>query len=339
MLCRPMTAAGFALPFGIWFLWQLFRDVAAIRPCATRGEAAATACLAAPLVLGLALLFVYNRAITGDGLLSPYQLYTDTYTPRHVYGFNNVVRGEARVGPRVMENYDRWAENLDASLGPAERKGARWRRAHAGRSDSIPLAMAGVIFLVAVLWRLETRWWLVAASVVSLHAVHVPYWFVGIMGWHYVFETAPAAALALRGDVARARRGLDCERSRRYAHLVGGAARLGRADQLDPVRPVLVGVARRRRCRRGGLRPAPLRGIPTDARSARHATAGARLDRGDPADRSLDYVVNDPQLDAPVLRGRFRRGQTDLAKVRAAFPDRALYLFEVKSGRLQQVTP
>src|SRR5271155_19137 len=36
---------------------------------------------------------------------------------------------------------------------------------------------------------------LIAASVVSLHVVHVPYWFVGIMGWHYVLETAPLLLL------------------------------------------------------------------------------------------------------------------------------------------------
>ncbi|HXY36387.1 MAG TPA: hypothetical protein VEI07_19275, partial [Planctomycetaceae bacterium] len=63
------------------------------------------------------------------------------------------------------------------------------------------------------------------------------------------------------------------------------------------------------------------------------------LIQGDPADRSIDYVVNDPQLDAPILRGRFRPGKTDLAKVRAAFPDRALFLFDVKSGRMRQLPP
>jgi hypothetical protein len=63
------------------------------------------------------------------------------------------------------------------------------------------------------------------------------------------------------------------------------------------------------------------------------------LIEGDPADRSLDYVVNDPQLDAPILRARYQPGKTDLAQVRTAFPDRTLYLFNVKSGRLQQLTP
>ncbi len=63
------------------------------------------------------------------------------------------------------------------------------------------------------------------------------------------------------------------------------------------------------------------------------------LINGDPADRSLDYVYNDPTLDAPLLRGRYRPGKTGPAAVRAAFPDRTLYLFDAKSGQLRQLTP
>jgi hypothetical protein len=63
------------------------------------------------------------------------------------------------------------------------------------------------------------------------------------------------------------------------------------------------------------------------------------LIQGDSADRSLDYVYNDPELNAAILRGRYRPGKTDLAAVRAAFPDRTLYLVDVKSGQVQQLTP
>jgi hypothetical protein len=166
MLCRPMTAAGFGLPFGLWFFWRLVR--LAVRSTAndagTSARLQSAAGLGGPIVLGLILLFFYNRAIPGNGLLSPYQLYTDTYTPRHVYGFNNVVRGEQRLGPRVMENYDRWAENLSPKLAvknEVERlaSSARWTL------GLIPLAMAGVVFLIAMFWRVELRWKLINASV------------------------------------------------------------------------------------------------------------------------------------------------------------------------------
>lgn len=338
MLCRPMTAAGFGLPFGIWFVWQLFRKSPRSAPAPLKVKLRATACLAAPLVLGLVLLFVYNRAITGDGLLSPYQLYTDTYTPRHVYGFNNVVRGEHRVGPRVMETYDRWAENLTPNLALRNEKE---RLASSARLTLglIPLAMAGVVFLIALLWRIELRWRLVAASVVSLHAVHVPYWFVGIMGWHYVLETAPLLLLLF----ALTSRELAAvwTASGRIVMPIWWAALLASAvvtnwipfdpfwsDSCVDSRVVEVAFAR--------LRYEGFQRMLDQLVTRRPALV---LIEADPADRSLDYVVNDPQLGAPILRARYRPGKTDLAQVRAAFPNRTLYFFDVKSGRLQQLTP
>src|SRR5690606_17738254 len=42
-------------------------------------------------------------------------------------------------------------------------------------------------------------WRLIGAAIVSLHLAHVPYWFEGIMGWHYVFESAPYWLLIFAG--------------------------------------------------------------------------------------------------------------------------------------------
>jgi hypothetical protein len=199
--------------------------------------------------------------------------------------------------------------------------------------------MAGVIFLVAVVWRLETRWWLVAASIVSLHAVHVPYWFVGIMGWHYVFETAPL--LLLLFAVTSRELAAAWTASGRVVMPIWWAALLASAVltnwiPFDPFWSTARADSGVEEVAFARLRYEGFQRMLDQLVTRRPALV---LIEADPADRSLDYVVNDPQLDAPVLRGRFRRGQTDLAKVRAAFPDRTLYLFEVKSGRLQQVTP
>jgi hypothetical protein len=62
------------------------------------------------------------------------------------------------------------------------------------------------------------------------------------------------------------------------------------------------------------------------------------LIKGDPDDRSIDYVYNDPDLSGPVLRGRYRQGQTNLARIRAAFPDRSIFFFDVKQNSLGDVT-
>ena len=66
-------------------------------------------------------MLVYHQSVTGSWKTSPYQLYTDIYTPRHVYGFNNVLRGEQLVGPKVIEAYDRWGEKPHPGTGCDER--------------------------------------------------------------------------------------------------------------------------------------------------------------------------------------------------------------------------
>ncbi len=334
MLCRPMTAAGFGLPFGIWMLVKLGRGLRQPTSDDGRRLLKSTLCLAAPLVAGLILLFFYNRAITGNGFLSPYQVYTDTYTPRHVYGFNNVVRGEQHVGPRVIDNYDRWAKNLTLELACANeverlQASARWTL------GIVPIALGAVIFLIAVCWTADLRWKLVAASVVSLHAVHVPYWFVGIMGWHYVFESAPLLlllfALTTRELFARWRATGRFVMPAWWGALVASAV-LTNWVAFDPFWSTSriesgveeVAFARLKYEAFGQVMD---RGIP-------HKPALVLI-KGDPDDRSIDYVYNNPDLRAPVLRGRYR-SDTDLAKVPAAFPNRTLYVFDVKSGRLQQ---
>jgi hypothetical protein len=340
MLCRPMTAAGFGLPFGLWFFWRLVR--LAVRSTAndagTSARLQSAACLGGPIVLGLILLFFYNRAITGNGLLSPYQLYTDTYTPRHVYGFNNVVRGEQRLGPRVMENYDRWAENLSPKLAvknEVERlaSSARWTL------GLIPLAMAGVVFLIAMFWRVELRWKLITASVVSLHAVHVPYWFVGIMGWHYVFETAPL--LLLLFAVTSRELAAVWTATGRIVMPIWWAALLASAVVTNwiPFDPFWSESRIDAGVQEVAFARLRYEGFQRTLDQLVNRRPALVLIEGDPADRSIDYVVNDPQLNGPILRGRYRPGKTNLAEVRAAFPDRTLYLFDVKSNRMSQLSP
>ena len=251
-----MTAAGFGLPFGVWFLWQLLQpDSLGAGKRSASGSPMAGGGLFGCAARGsvLALMFFYNRAITGDGLLSPYQLYNDTYTPRHVYGFNNVTRGERRVGPRVIGNLRSLGREPDTAPGTLKRTKNGWNPAR-WTLGPIPLAMAAVVFLIAVLWRTELRWKLIAASVVSLHVVHVPYWFVGIMGWHYVFETAPL--LLLLFAITSRRLVAMWSASGRVVMPIWWAALIASAVVTNwiAVRPVLVASADRRRRRGARLR-------------------------------------------------------------------------------------
>ena len=78
MLGRPMTAAGFALPWGIYLGWQLFMNSGGrLR----ERRMAVVGGLAIPLAMGFIALGILNQNITGSFFRSAYQEYTDTYTP------------------------------------------------------------------------------------------------------------------------------------------------------------------------------------------------------------------------------------------------------------------
>ena len=378
MLCRPMTAAGFAFPFGLWMAGWLVRPAGA----SWRVRSTVLAAMGLPLVAGFVVLLVQNHAITGDWRTSPYQQYTDIYTPRHVYGFNNVVRGEKRLGPKVLDNYDRWAENLTPALAARN----VFRRAVAGAQWTlglVPLVMSLVAFCGLTLHE-DPRWKWVAASVVSLHVAHIPYWFVGIMEWHYVFETAPLLLLitagatgsllrawrdegrtamgiwwgvvllaalataylsvdffvlsAVTGTVAviaavAAWRGL-LERRLVVAIAVLSAASLGSSLMWPaPFWPVS-------RLDAGVSQVAFSRNKYAAFRERVRQAAGERptlvLVVADPADRHIDYVTNERGLEETIVVGRYPP-DGDLERIRRAFPQRRIIVFDAASGALQTV--
>ena len=342
MLCRPMTAAGIGLPFGVWLFWWAARSgglwptKSGDTPLETTNSTRSSprliiVVMGLPILAGIAIQMAYNRSITGKLLESPYQLYTDVYTPRHVYGFNNVERGEQHLGPKVLDNYDRWAENLTLPL--AIRK-MGVRAVASGRWTLGLVPMAFVVVWIIWNWR---RWsgdfQLIVASIVSLHIVHLPYWFEGIMGWHYVFESAPLWAIALgvvTADFVR-----QC---RETGHTAlrwwwGGVLLTSLATAWLTVPPlwpgrVPVGLIELRYPRSKYAEVAELfhQRIPDRA---------IVFIRADDADRHIDYVYNTPRLDAMILRARAPQSEADLHKAIALFPDRKPWLFDASSGQLQ----
>jgi len=336
VLCRPMTAVGVALPFGVYLLWW------ARLQCKRR--LLALAAMGMPLVAAGIGLALYDRAITGSLWTTPYGLYTEIYTPRHVYGFNNVVRGEKHLGPRVIENYDRWAENLTPALAAenaARRLYASWR----WTLGLIPLtlALAGGLLL----WRrLPCGIWLILAAIVSLHAVHVPYWFIGIEDHHYVFESGPLWAVwtgvvsieALRAWRAVGHTALGCWWGTLLVAAVtmnfGATGLRGREGSgKDPAwsAPLEraendVAFARRKHGRFFALVAQQARQLPALV-----------LVEVDPADRHIDYVTNRPGLTDPILIGRFIPDRVPIAEVKRLFPDRHLYLYKVREDEWRRL--
>lgn len=328
MLCRPMTAAAVGLPFGIdvavWLIgWS--RGASA----SGRSPRAVVACLlgfGVPLGAGVGAMIAYHVAVTGVWWQSPYQLYTDLYTPRHVYGFDNVVRGEQHLGPKVLDVYDRWAENLTPELALRNLL-IRGLSSWIWTLDVVPLLMSLVI-VAGASRRMDSRWRLVLAAIGSLHVLHIPYWYVGIMGWHYVFESAllwclilGAATSAVFADWSvRGWRGLKTWWVAVLSVSVLGAYWMAIPEAGSPGKPRVAravnSLAYPRR-RHAELRDWVLRRIEPPAL--------VLLEQQETTASHLDLVVNTPGLDEPVLFGRQRAGM-DLAEIQQAFPGRAVYL-------------
>ena len=340
MLCRPMTAAGFALPFGIWLgvevLRACFLQKQKRRPSqSTSPVFPLVAGLAIPLGCGFIGLFFYNQSITGSGWKMPYQLYTDIYTPRHVYGFNNVIRGEQKLGPKVLDNYDKWAENLTPSLAARNVKN-RILASLQWTLGIIPLGLAGLIFLITE-WRQWSRWWLIFASIISLHVAHIPYWYDGIMHWHYVFETGPLWALIF----ARVTQTLF-----RIWHtidrplmcwlwtcltLVSVLTNLTAIPPFWSVSKLEIVV--------NNVAFSKFKHFQFQQMIHKHPQIkqpALVLVKHDPSDRHIDYIINAPQLDQAVLTGRDRPELYPPAELQRLFPDRKLYLFDVGQSRLSR---
>jgi hypothetical protein len=286
----------------------------------------------------MASLVWYSQAITGNWRVSPYQLYTDIYTPRHVFGFHNVERGARAQGdrelPKISRNYDAWAEDLTPRLAARN----VWTRTIASAQWTlgiVPLAMALAVF---VLYRGGDKpdTWLVPASIVSLHAVHVPYWYDGIMHWHYVFESAPLWLLLFGIATGRLVRGWEAAQR--------------------PWLPVWWGTVIGAACLTSHVGFAPFWGSRLEAAISEVRFARAQygafarmidqqvIDRPalvlvepDPADRHIDYVTNDPGLQNAVLFGRFDPETTDVGEVARSFPSRALYYYRVKDRLLTRL--
>lgn len=332
MLCRPMTAAGFALPFGVWWLAAAFRR----GPERPPRKISAWLALGLPLVAGWGAMLAYNHAVTGRFDTSPYQVYTEIYTPRHVYGLNNVIRGEQHLGPKVIEEYDRWAENLTPELA--------WRNvldrllATGLWTIDLPLLAMTALGVVVICRRSDFRWTWLALSLLSLHAAHWPYWYAGIMGWHYVFETAP----------------LWCLVCGRLTNLLW---QTWRAEQRDALPFWWCGLAviawlgvyaplsdeAPSRWQKGAAAIQYPRRQHAEFKRWVTETVGNRpaLVLVDVAHQGahLDFVINPPSLSGSLLLGRYRAGQTHVPAVVRDFPDRAVYLCRPDSRELERAPP
>ncbi len=327
MICRPMTAAGFGFPFGVWFCWNLLRNQQPAFVQSTKQKVILVVAMGIPIVAGGTLLLIQNKAITGKMLLSPYQVYNDTYTPRHVYGFNNAIRGDKHHGPKVIDKYDRWADNLTPALAWENQK-KRTVASMQWTLGLIPLLMAGLYFIIT--WRRQTtKWRLIFSAIVMLHLVHIPYWFVGIMNWHYVFETALLWLLIFAGVTSQLFKfwqqtkrpwmpiwwsGMIC-----IALFVAHQSFLPfwETSRLQAGMKQIVFA-------RGGYFLAE----HIILEEVKEKPALILFEQSE-SDVSMDFVFNHPALQSQILRGHYPETDQELQAIIKHFPNRSIYRFRV----------
>ena len=192
-------------------------------------------------------------------------------------------------------------------------------------------------FLFGVLLLPGRRWLPIVLAIVSLHLAHVPYWYAGIMNWHYVFESGPFWCLLVAGVTV----GLW--------QVAGRVGRPGLAlawsglllvspvtsyQSFEPVwSPSRIGLA----VGEVGFARKKHEEFRSLVRQRVKEDRALVLVDPDPADRHIDFVVNEPTLDAAVLVGRYVPKVVPLSKVLRAFPQRRVFVFEAQSGRLREV--
>ncbi len=317
MLCRPLTAFGFALPFALHLAWSIARG--RLQRGGVRVAAAVT-----PLVVGIGFLGAYNAALTGSPFETPYGRYTRIYTPHHIYGFYNVSRGSTQVGPKVLDNYNRWAEELTVprACGLLARRAAASALWSTGR---VTLAWLAPVFVAMLPW-LPGTWRLLAAAVLGVHAVYFPFGFEGIFELSYVFESVPILCLLCAATVV-----LVCKRWR-------AEGRWGRVVWLAML--LLLGFI-------GPLERLPqaiseLRFSRTYYASFDFLLAASGVEPPavvvidpDPSDRHRDLVTNSPTLDDPVVRAR--ACGRPIEELRRAFPDRKFWRYDARTRVLTRL--
>jgi hypothetical protein len=200
----------------------------------------------------------------------------------------------------------------------------------------------GSVFLTGAWRNLDGRWWLIAAAILSLHAVHIPYWYDGIFHWHYVFESGILWCL-----------------------VAAAAVQLLLSQFATDERPwmtVWVGLLLAASVTTNNVAVRPFQGVSRlDVGVSQLAFSRVRyfnfqrqlelqiqqlpalvLVRHDPADRHIDYVTNHPSLTGPLLIGRLpadaRTSEEETARLAAeAFPDRSQFVFDAATGRLVRI--
>ena len=168
-------------------------------------------------------------------------------------------------------------------------------------------------------------------SIASLHLLHVPYWFDGIMHWHYVFESGVLWCLVAAGATLLLFR-LFRMTNRPWMPLWWCAVLLASiAINHIPLRPFWPNSRLNEGVGELSFSRKKFEEFHDLVEEHVDQTPALVLIQHDPNDRHIDYVSNTPDLSAPILFGRVTADAktTDVETLRSAalaYLDRSLYV-------------
>jgi hypothetical protein len=218
----------------------------------------------------------------------------------------------------------------------------RWVASWLWTFDAVPLLIA-VVIAIGTMATCDSRWWAILCAILSLHAIHIPYWYAGIMGWHYVFETAPLWCLVL--GLASDTLFRDWRNRQRLLmpvwwglllliSLVGIYCPASIASKSLGIQPRIRSAIASIRYPRKNYAKFD-KWLESNV-NQRPALVLIEVDRDD---QHVDYVTNSPGLNDPIVRGRFNRSSMDVTAIAAAFPERTIYLCDPKRQTISQWVP
>lgn len=346
MLARPMTAAGFALPFGVDLLMTISQNKSMRQTVAGFGL---------PLAAGFLFLAVMNHDATGDWTTSAYQSYTDDFTPKHKYGFDNALETPRSQGPPALQKYDDWATNLTPQRA-VKNVVSRLLASSQWSLGRLPVLL-GLLLTFPLLFGQAisprqtseptsmgrpgaTARWLTTmlfASFMTLHLAHVPYWFDGILHWHYVFETAPI--LIILATIGFAHSAPYFRRTMGLAGVVWICAfMLGclipgwfRLPMFQGTSKISAAVSEQAFSRK---RMQAFQNIIHSEAVTRPALILVDEANSDP---QLSYIINPPDYESDVLVCRLPESDERLGQLKESFRNRTLYVFAPKALTLSRL--
>lgn len=332
LLCRPLTAAAWGGGVLLWLITLNYRaNGMYVRLLHGRYVKCAVAACVPIAAAGLAQA-ACNHQITGNWALTAYIAYQERHTPSHRYGFDNALRPPIPSGDKVLHAYDRWAINLTPAVALSNARKRLWRSIQYAMSPEVILS--SICVFVVLLAKVDSSAAILLELIAAVHLVYVPYWFVGILEMHYVFETLPLWALIVGCTTS------SCFRVWMYEarHLMIGWWTLFLVVTVcwnvvgsGPVPPLKLGL---RRFSWFAERYRAFKSIVSKSDVRRPA-----LILIDPAfgDVQVEFIVNDPDLENSVIYGRFKPDVITTDLIRKWWPQRFVYVMYRKDGVVVQL--